>query len=283
MLNILSAPKLVCKNSEINTKKIVKYLKSEKVEYSVYFSNDLEMFKSVVESLSNNGETEFVIVGGDEAISCFVNSVYDITKVKFGIVPTSADDNFASYLNLSFSPTQAIKDICKKNIEQVDLMLVNDKKVINNVFIGASAEIFEIYNQYKLKNYFTKKFANIKYKNNFTGVEIGLMGNGVKSKKITIFDMVISNTGSALGNNINPLCNVSDGLINVNYTLQENKTKLPFMFNNSKLIYDEQIAQLWLNNLKITTDGVKVVIDEKLEKVENLVITTIEKALKIYK
>ncbi len=278
MLNILSAPVKDCGNAEIYTKKIVKFLKSENEEYSVFFSLDYDMFKAIVENLANNGETEFVIVGGDEAISCFVNTVKDLSRIKMGIVPTSRADDFASFLNLSFSPVDAIKDILQRNIEAVDLLVVNEVRVINNVLIGASAEIFERYKKYKFKNIFPMPVKADK----LTGVELTIKHNS-KTNKLHVFDLVISNSGRCLGGNINSLCNVKDGQFNVNILKMEDEHKSPIILQRGKQIYEEKTNQLWLNSLKLFGENIFAVADGATINADEIDVALAENGLKIYK
>ena len=65
MLNLIVAPKKVDAKAEHYAKRIVKYLKAEKVEYSVYFSLSLEDITANVNELTMFGETEFVVIGND--------------------------------------------------------------------------------------------------------------------------------------------------------------------------------------------------------------------------
>ena len=60
MLNLIVAPTNVCKKAERITKTIVKFLKREKVDYSVFFSTSLDDLADNVKKLSSSGETDFV-------------------------------------------------------------------------------------------------------------------------------------------------------------------------------------------------------------------------------
>ena len=120
MLNLIVAPKKVDAKAESYAKRIVKYLKAEKVEYSVYFSMSLEDITANVNELTMFGETEFVVIGNDVALNQFINSFKDLSKIKLGIVPTSGKDDFARYLELETSPILAIKEILKKKVQEIE-------------------------------------------------------------------------------------------------------------------------------------------------------------------
>lgn len=287
MLNIIVAPSEHNSTAEAHTKRIVKYLKTQQVEYAVYFSLNFDQLKNNVKELLSFGEHEFVIVGDDAVISAVLSCVKDLNKVKIGIVPTSKKDDFASYFGINPNPIQAIKNILNKKIEQVDLMIANDIPVLNNIIIGSTVEIFHQYSQYKMKNFITKQIATAKYGNNFSGIDL-VLENKSKTKKENIFELVVANGGFSKGKPVSPLSNLQDGLFNVNYSNVSHKSgkrKYIKMLNNGKHIYNEDTKQHWLNNLKITNPEkkIKALIDGKIHNLEQLNITIVEGALKIYK
>lgn len=287
MLNLIIAPKEHNSNGEKHAKKIVKYLKTEQVEYSVYFSTNFEALKQNVKDVISLGESEFVVVGDDAVLSSVLSCIKDLNRVKIGIIPTSKRDDFSSYLGINPNPIQAIKDILLKNVANVDIMIANDMMVLNSISIGASVEINHFYNQYKIKNFISEKFAIIKHGNNFNGIELGLETKG-KTKKENVFELVVANGGFSKGKPVSPLSNLQDGLFNVNYTIVSNKQgkrKYIKMLNKGEHIYNEDTKQHWLNSLKITNPEkkIKALIDGKIYNLEQLNISIIESGLKIYK
>ena len=287
MLNIIVAPKEYNSKAEKRAKKIVKYLKNEQAEYSVYFSQTFDSIKENVKELISFGESEFIVVGDDAVISTVLACFKDIHKVKIGIVPTGKNDDFARYLGISYKPSQAIKDILLKHIENVDVMLVNDMLVLNSVRIGAGVEIFYQYNQYKIKNFISEKIATAKYGNKFNGIELTI-DNKTKAKKETFFELVVANGGYSKGKPVSPLSNLQDGLFNVNYSTvssKSDKKKYIKLQNHGDHIYDNNTKQYWMTNLKITNPEkkIKTLIDGKIYNLEELNISLLENGLKIYK
>ena len=288
MLNFIVAPKKVDAKAESYAKRIVKYLKAEKVEYSVYFSMSLEDITANVNELTMFGETEFVVIGNDVALNQFINSFKDLNKIKLGIVPTSGKDDFARYLELETSPILAIKEILKKKVQEIDFLLVNDQKVINNVIVGASVEIYEQYSQYSWQSFVTEIFAEMKTKNKFSGIELSLQSKNNRARKENIYELVVANGGYSRGKHISPLSNVSDGLFNLIYSnANDKKTNIKAYnaYESGDHIYNENVKQFWLNNIKITnTDNkIKALLDGRIFNFEKLEISVIENGLKLYK
>lgn len=287
MLNLIVAPYDHNSQGEKHTKRVVKYLKSENVEYSVYFSQSFDSIKENMKHLISIGETDFVIVGDDVVLNTAISVVKDLNKIKIGIIPTSKNDDFASSLEINTNPIQAIKDILTKNVANVDLLLVNDMIVLNTVVIGASVEVFHMFSQFKIKNFISEKIATIKYGNTYNGVELTIDNKG-KHKKEHIFELVVANGGFCKGKPVSPLSNLQDGLFNVNYSVVSNKAekrKYIKMFNKGDHIHNEDTRQLWTNSLKITNPDkkIKAIVDGKIHNLEELNISIIEKGLKFYK
>ena len=288
MLNIIVAPRSHNKNGEKHIKKIVKFLKQEKQEFSVYFLRSLLDMEATVKEITSFGEIEFVIVGDDIVINEFINSIKDITKIKFGIIPTSKNDDFASYIGINHKPVLAIKDIVQRNVCEIDLMIVNEVKVLNNVVIGASVRVMERYNQFKIKNKLSEKIAVAKYASKFEGEQLNMSVKNGKSKLENVYELVVANGGKNRGKVVSPLANVKDGMFNLTYanlSAKSDNVKNLKLFNKGKHIYSENTKQHWLNNIKISNDSnlIKASVDGKLMEFEKLDISIVEKGLKLFK
>ncbi len=288
MLNLIVAPKTHNENAEKIAKRIVSFLKTEKIEYAVFFHEKIEDITANVKALVADNESEFVLIGDDPIISTFVNATKDITKIKFGIVPIGGQDDFALSLNLSFNPVQAIKDIIKKEVDNVDYLTLNDQKVISNISIGASAEAKELFDSYKLKNSLTRTIANKKNAAHFEGVELTFYSRGKQPKNEVVFELTIANGGKRNGKNISPLANLKDGLFNFNFvTLVDKKEKKVYVEKqeNGEHIYNEKTKQYWLNNIKIYSPNnkIKALVDGKLVLFDEMIISVVENGLKIFR
>lgn len=289
MLNIMVAPSTYSNHAEKIAKKIVKFLKTEHKEYSVYFFVNFADFNSTAKELTEQMETDFAVIGDDFVLNNFLNNVKDVSKIKLGIIPLSGEDDFAKYLDLSENPIQAIKTILNNKPEPVDYLIMNSSIVLNNIVIGASVELFEIYQKYKIKNLLTKKVASLKYANKFEEFEISIDTKQGKPKKEMIYELSIANGGLLNGKHLNPLANVKDGLFNISYStgLEPNKRKtyvLQFDFGNQ--IYNEHTKQLWQNNVTIKrpeNENIKVMADGKISTCDELNVLIVENGLKIFR
>ena len=287
MLNLIVAPKEHIYNAEEYAKRVVRYLKAQQVEYSVYFSPSFEDLRASVKKLIALGEHDLVVVGDDVIVHNVLDQIKDLNKIKLGLIPTNKNDDLALSLGLSANPLQAIKDILKNNTQNIDLMVVNGSPVINNLIVGANVEIYHQYSQFKIKNVFTAQYAVKKYGNVYNGIDLHL-DNKSKTKKENIFSLVVANGGRAKGKPVSPLANMQDGLFNLTYSLVlQKKANSKFLkkFKKGEHIYDEETKQFWLSSLKITNPEkkIKVLVDGIIQNEEELQISMLEGALKVYK
>ena len=288
MLNIMVAPSNYSKVSEKIAKKIVRFLKTENKEYSVYFFVNIDDFNATTKELTEQMETEFAIVGDDFVLSNFVNNVKDISKIKMGIISLGGNDDFANYIEIEQNPIAAIKTILNNKPEPIDYLILNDKIVLNNIIVGASVELYEIWNQYKVKNVLTKKLASLKHASKCGDVELIIDTKTSKPKKEMVYELSISNGGLLNGKHLNALANVKDGLFNLSYSsnLDEGKRKAYMLqFNSGDQIYNENTKQLWLGNVSVKRpEGeLKVYADKQLYNLEEMNVSVIEAGLKIFR
>lgn len=288
MLNIMVAPAEYNKGAERIAKKIVHYLKTENKEYSVFFFANMAEFNQTSKELTEQIETEFAVIGDDYILGNFLNNVKDISKIKLCIIPLGEKDDFAKYLEISDTPIPAIKTIYDGKLESVDYLIMNDTVVLNNIVIGASVELYEIYNTYKVKNLITKKVASLKYANKFEDFEVVIDNKVGKPKHEMVYELSIANGGLLNGKHLNPLANVKDGLFNLSYStgLEPNKRKsYVLQFDNGSQIYDEHTKQFWQNavNIKRPDGDIKVMADGNITTCDELNVTVVEGGLKIYR
>ncbi len=287
MLNILVAPYDYNINGEKYTKKIVRYLKTEKIDYSVYFSPTIEDIGKNATTLTSEGETDFVVVGDEQILHEFINNVENVSKIKLGIIPLGKHDDLASYLELETNPVNAIKKILQNKIKTIDYLFLNDKIVINNIIIGASTELFEVYNQYKMKNIITRNWILMQYGNDFEGIELNIENESDQVISEQIFELSIGNGGYSKNYKVSPLANLTDGLFNFNYCTtpeREKRKKYLKLFKKGNQIYDENTKQFWIKNLKITNadSKIKALVDGKIENLTELDVGIVQGGLKIF-
>lgn len=274
------------KASEV-IKKVSKYLKSQAVEFLVYFSENGEDITNITKKLCKDGERQFIVVGGDGTLNHFVNGLIDPSKTNFGIIPAGKHNHFARYLNLPQKPIDAIKNVLENSTIKVDYLKCNEYRALNIVSCGA-IEIAE--NKFLTQDKDSKLSRRKILKNtlkNFEGISLNIEADNLKQKDQIYTACAVCN-GGFYGDNVyvSPLSNMHDGLANV-VTIDYNETKQVkkdyTITKSGKHIYKNPTSNSWSTQIKITgNEPFDTMIDGEIYQFNTLEINVIAKGLNIY-
>lgn len=287
MYNIIANPTANNGKASKVIKKVSQYLKSQNVEFLVYFSESNEHIGDITKKLSREGEREFIVIGGDGTLNHFVNGLTDPSKTRFGIVPAGKHNHFARYLNLPKKPIDAIKNILENSTIKVDYLKCNEYRALNIVSCGAieTAEN-KFLNQDKDNKLSRRKILNETLKS-FDGISLSIECDGLKHKDKLYTACAVCN-GGFYGDNIyvSPLSNMHDGLANL-VTIDYNEAKQVkrdyAIAKGGKHIYKNPTLNSWANQIKVSSkQPFDTMIDGEIYKFDSLEINVIAKGLNIY-
>lgn len=267
-------------------KKVVKYLKSQNVEFLVFFSENNEDINNITKTLCKAGEKEFIIVGGDGTLHQFINGLTDPSKTYFGIVPAGTHNHFARYLKIPANPIDAIKNVLENTPIRIDYLKCNDYRVLNIISCGA-LELAE-------RNFINQNDNKISHSKivkqtleSFNGLQLSVEADNTKIKDTLYTSCAICN-GGFYGDNmyISPLSNMHDGLANlvlINYQ-SENNIKADYNYiKKGTHIYIEPTSNSWTSHINIKSNqSVDVMLDNELYSFNEMEINVIPNGLNIY-
>lgn len=268
-------------------KKVSKYLKSQGVEFLVYFSESSADITETTQKLCKSGEKEFIVVGGDGTLNHFLNGLTDPSKINFGIVPAGKNNHFAKYLNIPNKPIDAVKNILEHSTVKLDYLKCNQYRAINSICLGA----YEIAQQkYEAQPAESKISYNTVFKNaikSYSGLNLSIDSDNLKQKDGIYTAVAVCNGGFAgKGLYVSPLSNLHDGLANlitINYKDAPN-LKIDYKeLQNGQHIYKHLQSNSWTTfaNIKSATP-IDVTLDGELYSFEQLEINVISNGLNIH-
>ena len=287
MYNVIVNPSAGNNKASKVIKKVAKYLKSQNVEFLVFFSETPEDINNITKKLCKDGEKDFIIVGGDGTLNNFVNGLTDPSKTNFGIIPAGKHNHFARYLGLPKKPIDAIKNIIEHSTIKIDYLKCNQYRALNLVSCGA-IEIAEnrYLNQADKPKLSRKKILNHTLKN-FEGMSLNIESDNLKQKDKLYTACAVCN-GGFYGDNVyvSPLSNMHDGLANV-VTIDYNETRLVKkdykITKSGKHIYKNPSSNTWATHVKVSSKHTfDTMIDGEIYQFDALEITVIAKGLNIY-
>ena len=287
MFNIIVNP--TANNGKVANvvKKVSKYLKSQNVEFLVFFAETAEELDAITKKLCRENERDFIVIGGDGTLNKFINGLTDPSKTNLGIIPAGKHNHFARYLGISKNPIEAIRTILEYPTIKVDYLKCNEYRALNLVSCGA-VEVAEnkFLNQDKTAKLSRNKILKDTLKN-FSGLALSIEADNLKQKEKLYTSCAVCN-GGFYGDNIyvSPLSNMHDGLANVvtiGYIDSEKVKKDYMITKQGKHIYQNPSSNTWSTFVNIKSkQPFDALLDGELYKFNELEINVIAKGLNIH-
>ena len=119
-----------------NARKVINYLESNNIRYFL-----IDQVKKKI----REGNTEFVICGGDGTINQFINLIMKLpvkqkNSITFGIIPCGRANDLARYMKIPLEIESAFKKIKEKNTKKIDVIKVNDMYIVTGGGVGLPSE-----------------------------------------------------------------------------------------------------------------------------------------------
>lgn len=286
MYNIIVNPVAGKNKARRAVKKVSKYLKSQNIEFLVFFSENSQHITDTTKTLCKNGEKDFIVIGGDGTLHHFVNGLVDPSKVNFGIIPAGKHNHFAKYLSIPSKPLLAIKNILEHPTIKIDYLKCNEYRSLNLVSCGAIEQAEKHFQSQEAKKRSFNSILNYTLKT-YTGIKLAIEADNFKQKEKLYTSCSICN-GGFYGNNIyiSPLSNMHDGLANlVTLNYEDNKSiKRNYLTaKRGKHIYKDFSSTSWTSFAHIKSNAdFDAILDGELYKFNEIEINVIANGLNIY-
>lgn len=267
-------------------KKVSKYLKSQGVEFLVYFSQSSADITETTQKLCKSGEKEFIVIGGDGTINRFLNGLTDPSKINFGIVPAGKNNHFAKYLNIPLKPIDAVKNILEHSSIKLDYMKCNQYRAINSICCG----VYEIAQQkYENQEADCKMSYKSIFKNvlkTYSGLNLTIDSDNLKQREGIYTVVAVCNGGYASKNlYVSPLSNMHDGLANLvamEYTDVANVRQDYNKLQKGEHIHANIQSNSWTTFASIKSNTpINVSLDGELYSFDQLEVNVISNGLNI--
>jgi len=176
---------------------------SEKIRSSLQENDNLSVYdvqENNADDILNRSELnendKVIIAGGDGTISSVLNKIISFKKT-VGIIPTGTFNNFSKTLNISENIDEAVKNIFKGKIKNIDVGKVNGRIMINNSSVGIYPKMVFTREKNRVKFGLGKPTAMfisfIKTFFLFPLIKVSVESENVKDESKTSFMMVSNN------------------------------------------------------------------------------------------
>lgn len=215
MYHIIANPIASSGKSRRKLKKIEAYLKENKVDYTVHFTEYAGHASNLAKELTESGEEEIIAFGGDGTIHEVFNGLSDPSKVHLGIIPAGTGNDYATHVGLPKKPRQAIEAIVKGEAKPTDYILCGGVRSFNSVGTGIDVDVLQRCQGSKVPGKLRYWKCLLDALVNFDGYSFTATVNG-ETKDYHAFLAVLCNGGLFGGGlKIAPSSKVDDGVLNL--------------------------------------------------------------------
>lgn len=188
--------------------------KSEKVEYSIEFTQYAGHAKEIASNATENGFGCIVAVGGDGSVN-EVGSALAGKNCTLGIIPSGSGNGLARSLKISMDVREALFQLLEGKTVDIDTLRLNELFFINVAGLGFDAQVAHLFKKQKKRGLLSYMKAMLVVYSRFKPIEISykIEGDTYQEK---VFLMSFANS-EQYGNNayIAPLASLNDGLIDI--------------------------------------------------------------------
>ncbi len=192
-------------------------LKEKEIEYNIQKTEYKEHAVEIAKNAVGKGYEGIISVGGDGTL-LEVAQALQRTGETLGIIPAGTGNDFRESVGIPQGAAQALKIILSGHRKNVDVGLINNKKIFLNV-AGCGFDVDVIKNTAKVRRVFTGGLAYllgiIMSILGHKSVELKITADGKELKRDVLLIAIANGKCYGGGLKIAPNSSVSDGLFNI--------------------------------------------------------------------
>ena len=141
MYHLIANPTAGSKKVVRTLKKVRKVLDEAGVEYTVHETTHKGEGREIAERLTQQDGVEIIVVGGDGTVHEVLNGIRDVTKCRFGIIPSGTGNDFAATAKLPYDVKEATRLILNGEVKDTDYLTIGDKRCMNVGGMGIDVDV----------------------------------------------------------------------------------------------------------------------------------------------
>jgi len=215
MYHIIFNPVAGKKKSMKNLKIVEAVMQDRNVAYEVHASCDVHDAEAIVRTLTEQGETQFIVLGGDGTLNEVLNGLADPTICSIGLIPSGTGNDFAEKMGVPLDAKAALLRILDGEAKPVDYIDVSGTRCMNVAGLGMDVDVLERCQKGKMKGklkYFKSLLTSIFA---FKGYRVKIVAEGREEEHDVLLCAACNGTQFGGGIKICPPAEATDGLMDV--------------------------------------------------------------------
>ena len=186
------------------------------VAYELHESCDVHDAESIARRLSEAGEQEFIVLGGDGTLNEVLNGLSDPSLCKLGLIPSGTGNDFAERMGISMDAEKALLTILDGEAKPVDYIEVSGTRSMNVAGLGIDVDVLERCQRGKMRGKIKYLMSLIRSLFAFKGIRVQIESEGRETETRDVLLCAVCN-GTQFGGGIQicPPADPTDGKLDV--------------------------------------------------------------------
>ena len=215
MYHIIFNPVAGKKKASKNLETVKRILLERKVEFEVHQSCDVHDAEAIAKRLTEKGETELLVLGGDGTLHEVLNGISDPTACRLGLIPSGTGNDFAEKLGIPLDAEKAMRIILDGEAKETDYLEVGGVRCMNVGGLGMDVDVLERCQKGKIKGKIKYLMSLIKSLFAFKGYRIKIENENREETHDALIAAACNGSQFGGGITICPTAEVDDGKISV--------------------------------------------------------------------
>lgn len=211
ILNPVSGKKRALKNLRI----VEKLLAERGVAYEVHKSQAVRDAEAIARRLTEKGEREIIVLGGDGTLHEVLNGLTDPAVCTLGLIPSGTGNDFAEKLGVSLDAEKSTLAILDGEAKPVDYLEVGGVRSMNVAGMGIDVDVLERCQRGKMKGKLKYLFSLIRSLFAYKGYSVEIETEGRTEKKDVLIAVACNGSQFGGGIRICPTADIADGKMDV--------------------------------------------------------------------
>lgn len=149
--HIISNPVAGKTKSQKNLETAQAVLLEHGASFETHLSQGVGDATKIARTLTENGATEIIALGGDGTLHEVLNGLADPTACNLGLIPSGTGNDFAEHIGLSLDAKKATQLILQNEPKDTDFLEVGGLRCMNVAGVGMDVDVLERCQRGKLK------------------------------------------------------------------------------------------------------------------------------------
>ncbi len=186
---------------------VEKLLQERGLEYEVHGTCEAHDGERIARELTERGETELIVLGGDGTLHEVLNGMVDPSVCTLGLIPSGTGNDFAACLGLPLDVTKATNIILDGEAKNTDYLEVSNRRCMNVGGIGMDVDVLERCSRGKMRGKLKYFISLLKSFFVFKGYPVTVVIDGQETRHNALLVDVCN--GKVYGGGI-PICPKAD-------------------------------------------------------------------------